>query len=212
VSGQKIKKVKKNKKNKGGGVVMADRIKKAFELFDAIAKNFELYPISEKSFPKLNEIRELSANYPIFFALVEETILGEQKLFKTIILTEEILLGYLSKEIPIIKIPRYRTILISLPVWVYLSENFLTNYTYRRGILRNGAIEKLVRYAETTPIPQGIKGKFINSIMELLAPYNTFSILETFEMIEKETSTTVIRIPDEVRAYFEKKYGKKDSE
>lgn len=191
-----------------------DRVKKAWELFSStIKRGLELYSVETKDSPRLYEMRELASNLPtsIYFALVEETKISEHhKIFKAVVLTEEVLLGYLSRKTPVIKLPRYRTILLALPIWVYLDESFLTNYTYRRGILQNGAIEKLVKYAEATPIPQGIRGKFINSIMELLAPYNTKTICDVLDAIENET--TVIRISDELRKYFEEKYGKKNGE
>jgi hypothetical protein len=187
-----------------------DRVKEAWKLFNStIKKGVEIYSVETKDLPRLYELRELASNLPtsIYFALVEEIKVNEnRRIFKAIVLSEEVLLSYLSKKTPVIKLPRYRTILLALPAWVYLDADFLANYTYRRGVLRNGSSEKLIRYAETTPIPQGVKGKFINSIMKILAPYNTATICGALDAIEEET--TVIRIPDEIRRYFEEKYGK----
>jgi len=180
-----------------------DRVKRAWKLFKEMKGGLQLYPVATKSFPRLYEIRELCANIPFYFVLVD-TIDGQNKIFKAIIFTEEIILGYLNKKTPIIKLSKYRTLLVCLPIWVYLSEQFLSEYTYRRGKLGVGESEKLLKYAETTKIPQDERGKFIKTIMKLLAQYNTNSILNLLDDIEK--AGTVIRIPDEVRKYFEEKY------
>ena len=188
-----------------------DKVKKAWELFNTLTKKFELYAISDahKSFPKVKELREISANYPLYVALVEEIFFDDQnKIFKSIVLTEEILLGYLNERSPLIKLPKYKTLLVALPMWIYLSESFLINYTYKRGELKD--VERLVRYAETTSIlsiSSNIKKKFINAVMELLSSYNTESIFDMLDRIEK--NTTIIRIPDELKKYFEEKFNPK---
>jgi len=185
--------------------MVMDRVKRAWKLFKEMAKEgLQLYPVATQSYPRLYEIRELSANIPVYFALIEEIGLGQHKIFKSFILSEEIVLGFLNKKTPFIKLSKYRTLLVCLPIWVYLSEKFFTDYTYRRESLKVRESEKLLKYAETTKIPQDERGKFINTIMKLLAPYNTNSILNLLDDIEK--AGTVIRIPDEVRKYFEEKY------
>jgi hypothetical protein len=188
-----------------------DRIKKSWELFKSliIQKGLELYPVADtlKSVPKVNEVRELSSNISFYFAIVEEFLNGQNKFFKVIVLSEEILLGYISKKTPILKLPQYRTLLIVLPIWIYLSEEFLTEYTYRRKILKNEESEKFIRYAEEASIPEDLRGEFVKTVMKLLAPYNTSTILESLDAIERiERTSTIIRIPDEIKQYFEKKY------
>jgi hypothetical protein len=182
------------------------RIENTWKFFNKVARKFELYPVSEESKKpvKIREIRELSSNIPFYFAVIEEIVIGEQKLFKSIILTEEIILGYLNKKSPIIKLPKFRTILVALPVWIYLTEKFLDVYSYSRGSLKAGEDEKILKYAETTKIPQDVRGKFINLILKLFAPYNTNTILNALEKIE--STGAVIRISDELKKYFEEKY------
>jgi hypothetical protein len=191
-----------------------DKVKAAWELFNSlVSQGFELYKVvdASKSFPKLNEIREISANIPLYVALVEETSFDcQNKLFKSIILTEEILLGYLNQNTPLIKLPRYKTLLVALPVWIYLNENFLIEYSYKRGALKNTEIEKLVKYANATSIPENIKGQFINTIIKLLAPYNTQSIFDVIDTLDSlERNTTVIKLSDELKRFFEEKFRSK---
>jgi hypothetical protein len=188
-----------------------DKVKEAWKLFSTlISRGLEFYEVadSNRSFPKVGEIRELFSNIPFYFALVEELSFDDQnKIFKSVILTEEILLGYLNKNTPLIKLPRFKTLLVVLPVWVYLSEEFFVNYTCRRGEIKEKEIDKIVKYVESTSIPSNIKGEFINTVMELFSPYNTESILDMLDRIEK--NTTVIRIPDELKHHFEEKFNPK---
>jgi hypothetical protein len=184
-----------------------DRIKKAWELFNSMIKKFELYPVEStlRSYPKINEVRELVSNLPLYFVLVEQFSFDDQnKIFKCLILSEEIILGYLNQKTPIVRLSKYRTVLIVLPIWCYFNEQFLSNYTKRIGKIKKEESEKLMKYAEETRIPSDVRGKFINSIMKLLSSYNTEAILESLNKIE-ETSF-VIRIPDELKRYFEEKY------
>jgi hypothetical protein len=191
-----------------------DKVKEAWKLFNTlISRCFEFYevPDAHKSFPKKNETRELFSNIPFYFALVEELSFDNQnKIFKSVILTEEILLGYLNAKTPIIKLPRFKTLLVSLPVWVYLSENFLVNYTCRRGEMKEKEIDKIVKYVESTPIPSNIKGEFIHTVMNLFAPYNTQTIFDVIDALDNpERNSTVIRISDELKKYFEEKFSSK---
>jgi hypothetical protein len=189
-----------------------DKVKTAWKLFNTlISRGLEFYNVPEnnKSFPKVNEIRELFSNIPFYFALIEELFFDDQnKIYQSVILTEEILLGYLNRTTPLIKLPKYKTLLVVLPVWVYLSEDFFVDYTCRRGELKEKEIDKIVKYVETTLIPENLKGEFIHTVMELFAPYNTQSILDMLDHVEK--NTTVIRIPDELKKYFEEKFSSKN--
>jgi hypothetical protein len=182
-----------------------DRIKRAWKLFNVLTrKGLELYPVSDfsKKFPELNEVREISANIPLYFVLVEEQeITPLSKIYKSIIFTEEILLSYL-KGAPVIKLPQYRTLLIAIPAWIYLDKSFLTDYTYYRGKIENS--QRLIEYAEKTRIPNDLRGRFINTILKVLSSYNTKTILGVLDSIEN--SSVTIRIPDQLKQYFEEKY------
>jgi hypothetical protein len=193
-----------------------DKVKQAWRLFNTlISRGLEFYnvPDSNRSFPKVGEIRELFSNIPFYFALVEELSFDDQnRIFKAVILTEEILLGYLNRNTPLIKLPRYKTLLVVLPVWIYLSENFLVDFTCKRGKLKNSEIDKIVKYVESTSIPANLKGEFINTVMDLFSPYNTESILNTIDAFDSpKQNTTVIRIPDEIKRYFEEKFNSQES-
>ena len=164
-----------------------DRIKKEWELYKSLReKELIIYPVSQKIPPKVNELRELCTFPSIYFALAEEISFYQEKLFRAIVLTEEITLGWLDSQTPVIRLPHLRTIIIALPFWVYLDENFLLNHTHKLGVLNDNDIRCLVDYAERTKIPQDLRGEYIRFLMKLLASYNTGSILTYLEKAESD--------------------------
>jgi hypothetical protein len=186
---------------------MKDHVKKQWELYKSLrGEDLKIFPVSTKIPPKLNELRELCTVPPVYFALIEELPNEKVKLFKAIVLTEEIALGWLGPQTPVIKMPYLKTIIVALPFWVYLDEKFLLSYTNKLGVINDEDIHHLEDYAKRTKIPQDIRGEYIRSVMELLAPYNTGSILSYLEKFEEKT---VIRIPDELKKKFEEQFSPK---
>jgi hypothetical protein len=182
-----------------------DRIKKQWELYQSLrGKELIIYPVSQKIPPKVNELRELCTFPSIYFALAEEISFHQERLFKAIVLTEEITLGWLTPKTPILRLNNFKTLLVVLPFWVYLDENFLLNYTFKRGILNEKDIHCLVDYAERAKIPQDIRGEYIRFLMKLLAPYNTESILTYLEKLEEyQFAPSVFTISDDLKTYYE---------
>jgi hypothetical protein len=182
-----------------------DRIKKQWELYKSLrGKELTLSPVSQNIPPKVNDLRELCTFPPIYFALAEEISFYQEKLFKAIVLTEEIIFGWLNSETPILKLHNFKTLLVALPFWVYLDENFLLDHTNKLGVLSSDDIHRLEDYAERARIPQDIRGKYIRFLMELLAPYNTESILTYLEKFEEYQFTpSVFTISDDLKNYYE---------
>jgi hypothetical protein len=182
-----------------------DRLQREWELYKSLrGKDLKIFSLSTKIPPKLNELRELCTIPPIYFAIAEELPLDQVKLYKALVLTEEIGLGWLNPETPIIKLPRIKTLLVTLPFWVYLDENFLLDHTNKLGVLSSDDIHRLEDYAERTKIPRDIRGEYIRSVMELLAPYNTSSILTYLEKLEEyQFVPSVFTISDDLKTYYE---------
>ena len=196
---------------------MKDVIKQTYKLFKELTKKgLELYQTSQKNFPKVRELREINTNYPIYVVLIQEIPVDcQNKIYKSLILTEDVLLGFLNQKTPIIKLPNLRTILVALPFWVYLDENFLLNHTNKLGVLNEDDIHRLENYAEQAKIPQDIRGKYIRFLMKLLAPYNKEAILSYLEKIEEyQFASSVFTISDDLKNYYENShfaYTKADS-
>jgi hypothetical protein len=182
-----------------------DRLQREWELYKSLrGKDLKIFSLSTKIPPKLNELRELCTIPPIYFAIAEELPLDQVKLYKALVLTEEIGLGWLNPETPIIKLPHLKTLLVALPFWVYLDEKFLLNHTKKLGVLSSDDIHRLEDYAERTKIPRDIRGEYIRSVMELLAPYNTRSILTYLEKLEEyQFVPSVFTISDDLKTYYE---------
>jgi hypothetical protein len=182
-----------------------DRIKKQWELYKSLrGKELTLSPVSQNIPPKVNDLRELCTFPPIYFALAEEISFYQEKLFKAIVLTEEIILGWLNPKTPILKLHNFKTLLVALPFWIYLDEKFLLTYTFKRGTINEDDIHRLEDYAERARIPQDIRGEYIRFLMELLAPYNTESILTYLEKLEEyQFVPSVFIISAELKTYYE---------
>jgi hypothetical protein len=182
-----------------------DKLQREWELYKSLrGKELQIFSVSTKILPKLNELRELCTLPPIYFALTEELSFDQVKLYKALVLTEEIGLGWLNPETPIIKLPRLKTLLVALPFWVYLDENFLLNHTNKLGVLNEDDIHRLEGYAERVQIPQDIRGEYIRFLMKLLSPYNTESILTYLEKLEEYQFTpSVFIISDDLKNYYE---------
>jgi hypothetical protein len=182
-----------------------DRIKKQWELYKSLrGKELIVSPVSQKIPPKVNDLRELCTFPSIYFALAEEISFYQEKLFKAIVFTEEIILGWLNPETPILKLHNFKTLLVALPFWIYLDEKFLLTYTFKRGTINEDDIHRLEDYAERARIPQDIRGEYIRFLMELLAPYNTESILTYLEKLEEyQFVPSVFIISAELKSYYE---------
>ncbi len=182
-----------------------DRLQREWELYRSLrGKDLKIFSVSTKIPPKLNELRELCTIPPIYFAIAEELPLDQVKLYKALVLTEEIGLGWLNPETPIIKLPHLKTLLVALPFWVYLDEKFLLTYTFKRGTLNEDDIYLLEDYAKRVQIPYDIRGEYIRFLMQLLAPYNTESILTYLQKLEEyQFVPSVFTISDDLKNYYE---------
>jgi len=182
-----------------------DRLQREWELYKSLrGEGLKIFSVSTKIPPKLNELRELCTIPPIYFALTEELPLDQVKLYKALVLTEEIGLGWLNPETPIIKLPHLKTLLVALPFWVYLDEKFLLTYTFKRGTINEDDIHLLEDYAKRVQIPYDIRGEYIRFLMQLLAPYNTESILTYLEKLEEyQFIPSVFTLSDELKTYYE---------
>jgi len=182
-----------------------DRLQREWELYKSLrGEDLKIFSVSTKIPPKLNELRELCTIPPIYFALTEEFHLDQVKLYKALVLTEEIGLGWLNPETPIIKLPHLKTLLVALPFWVYVDEKFLLTYTFKRGTINEDDIYRLEDYVKRAQIPYDIRGEYIRFLMQLLAPYNTESILTYLEKLEEyQFIPSVFTLSDELKTYYE---------
>jgi hypothetical protein len=167
---------------------MVDRLKEAWKLYRSVAKDkLELHEVSDekKTDVSVCDLRELIVFPPIYFAVVEESLrFDAKKLFRCVVLTEEVELGWINKSTPVIPLYSQRSLLVCLPFWVYLDERFLCDYTVKRGKLDENVVVSIVNYANSVSIPSDIRGDYMRHVMGLLAPYNTTSMLAFIDEME----------------------------
>jgi hypothetical protein len=107
---------------------MVDLVKLEFLRYKALLKREErLISCEEKLPPKVGDVREILCFPPIYLALVER----KENYFKAIPLTEEIVLGWLGRSSPVLKIGN--TLLIALPFSILKEEYFLYHFSRKIG-------------------------------------------------------------------------------
>ncbi|MCI4407672.1 MAG: hypothetical protein JHC26_01180 [Thermofilum sp.] len=165
-----------------------DRLSKAWELYRSLVKDeLELHeaPSDKKTHASVGELRELLVYPPIYFVITEESlVVDKKKLFKCVVFTEEIVLGWINRQTPVIPLYEQKSLLVCLPFWVYLDEQFLFDYTVTRCGLGKDLIEWIESYAKSAHIPNDIRGEYIRYVMKLLAPYNTNYLLAFIDEVE----------------------------
>ncbi|QER42715.1 hypothetical protein F1847_08155 [Thermodesulfobacterium sp. TA1] len=183
---------------------LEDQIKKDFELYRTISsEEIELLPVKNPQPVKVGDLRVIQAMPPVYFVIVEEMSFYQEKLYKAVVLTEEISLGWLSKETPLLRIPESKTLLVALPFWIYLEDLFVSKFLKKIGTLKMEDIEKLLSYAEKTNIPKTLQGEYIRLVMQRLAPFNTASLLNYLEKLEEyEESPQIIKLSPSIEETF----------
>lgn len=129
--------------------------------------------VNETHPPKIGELRVLNCFPYLYLLPVQKT----EKIFKVLVFTEDVLLGYLGKGTPILGVPSQKLLLVGLPLWIYLLENFLEKYSYPIAVVPETDLESYLQFAETTPIPNTYQGTYIKKIAQILAPFNTLTLL-----------------------------------
>ncbi len=174
-------------------------LKKELERFKKLLKEYReevLYEAERKSFPKRGEIRKLCVIPPLYFLISKEVAKGpSQKIYEAIVLSEEVALGSLGANTPIFVFKNVPLMLVSLPFWIYLTDEFLLDYSEVIAEVDETSIEKATIYAKNTPIPEGLpEGAYIRLEMERVKAYATKAELK-------------IECPVEVRSILEEEYA-----
>jgi hypothetical protein len=138
---------------------MVDLVKLEFLRYKALLKREErLISCEEKVPPKVGDVRELLCFPPIYLALVEK----KGNVFKAIPLTEEIVLGWLGKSTPVLKIGN--TLLVALPFSILQREYFLYNFSRKIGEIEEKEIFELIHYARKRDLPETIQKEYIELV------------------------------------------------
>lgn len=151
-----------------------------------VPKKEKIFLASRKEKPEVGDLRRLETFPPIYLLVVDRVDFYNETLFKCVVLTEEVELGYLGGT-PLLLLDELKTLLVTLPLWVYLLEDFLQNYSTKLIYVDEKKRKEALEYALTRKIPLGtVQGEYIELVAKRLAPYNTESLLTFFEALEKE--------------------------
>jgi hypothetical protein len=142
---------------------MVDLVKLEFLRYKALLKREErLISCEEKVPPKVGDVRELLCFPPIYLALVER----KGNVFKAIPLTEEIVLGWLGKSTPVLKIRN--TLFVALPFSIFKREYFLYYFSRKIGEIGEKEIFELNFYARKRDLPETIQKEYIELVRKRL--------------------------------------------
>jgi len=170
-------------------ILKKDAKKKAFKTFKELTKNFSIFEVNEKdrTYSQVGDIRLFSASYPFYFAVLDITLFYQDLVFICAVLSEDLELGILDENTPIIAISDFKTVIVALPFWIYLMEDFLYKYSKRIYNINQNDLERIRNYVETIQITKfkGYSKKYIREVMKIFAPYNTLSIFRIIEELEK---------------------------
>lgn len=142
---------------------------------------------------KVGFILKLKDILPIYLLLIEEIYKG---IFKCLVFTEDISLAVFNEGTPILFLEKENKSIAELPLWIYGTKDLLLDYAEPIGevYLNKLSIEKLISYAEETPIPEAEQGEYINSIARALSSLNTASLFEYLDALEEAVDCS----PDQV--------------
>jgi hypothetical protein len=138
---------------------MFDLVKLEFLRYKALLKRKEKLILSkEKAPPKVGDVRELLCFPPIYLALVEK----KNSYFKAIPLTEEIVLGWLGRSTPVLKVKN--VVLVALPFSILQRGYFLYNFSRKIGEIEQKEIFELIHYARKRDLPETIQKEYIELV------------------------------------------------
>lgn len=93
-------------------------------------------------------------------------------------------MGWLGKDTRVLKVENRKVLLVVLPFWIYLKEDFLFNFSEKIGNVSEREIPKIIEYIEKKKIPETIQGEYIRTVMKRLSPFNTYSLLAFLDKSE----------------------------
>ena len=138
---------------------MVDLVKLEFLRYKALLKREERLILSEEKVPpKVGDVRELLCFPPIYLALVER----KGNVFKAIPLTEEIVLAWLGRSTPVLKVKN--VLLVALPFSIFKREYFLYNFSKKIGEIDEKEIFELIHYARKRDLPETIQKEYIELV------------------------------------------------
>ncbi|MCI4409739.1 MAG: hypothetical protein JHC26_11660 [Thermofilum sp.] len=159
--------------------------------FKERVKDFQLVPVEEEKQIEVKpyQLRVLSCSVPRYWLVtlgVEYSTSG-LNLYKVLVLTEDVSLAQFADDVPVLLIKKI--MLASLPFWVYLTDEFLREYSVYFTDLSEELVDCIFKWVEKVELPSvdNVRGKYIIDMLELTSWWNVNSIMDVvddFEMID----------------------------
>jgi hypothetical protein len=172
----------------GEGTVSLEDV---YRVFKERVKDFQLVLVEEGKQVEVKpyQLRLLSCNVPNFWLItsgVEYSVSG-LSLYKVLVLTEDVGLAKFSDDVPVLLIKRF--MLVCLPFWVYLTDEFLREYSIYFTDLSRELVDCLVEWAEKVELPNmdDVRGEYFMDMLELTSWWNVNSLMDVvddYEMID----------------------------
>jgi hypothetical protein len=172
------------------GIREAVDLEKVYELFKEKVKDFQLISVDEGKRVEVEpyQLRLLSCSVPDYWLLVLESGvgLGEVGLCTVLLFTEDICLADFTENVPLLSI-RKVNVAACLPFWVYLTKEFLEEYSFYVCDVEKEVADYLFSWARGVVLPEGddIRGRYVMDVMELASLWNMESIMEVVDKCEE---------------------------
>jgi hypothetical protein len=170
------------------GAVNLVNLEAVYKLFKEKVKDFQLISVEEEKQVEVKpyQLRILSCSVPDYWVItlgVEYRAPG-LSLYKVLVLTEDVCLAKFTDDVPVLLLRRI--LLACLPFWVYLTDDFLQEYSIYFTDLSKELVDSLVRWVEKVELPgvEGVHGRYIVDMMELISWWNVSSIMDVVDTCE----------------------------
>jgi hypothetical protein len=160
-----------------------------YRLFKENIKDFQLIPVERERQVEVKsyQLRLISCNVPHHWLItlgVEYSVSGLE-LYRVLVLTEDVVLARFREDVPILLVKR--NMLACLPFWVYLTDEFLREYSIYFTDVSEELVDCLVKWVDKVELPSvdDVKGKYVVDMMELTSWWNMNSIMDVVDVCEE---------------------------
>jgi len=166
-------------------------LEEVYKLFREKLKEFKLIPVEEGKRVEVKpyQLRMLSCSVPDYWLLVLEGERGlvEVGLYTVLLFTEDVCLADFADNVPWLRI-NGRNVAACLPFWVYLTKEFLEEYSFYVCDVKEEVADCLLSWVRWVELPEGdsIRGRYVMDVMELTSEWNWMSIMEVMDRCEEE--------------------------
>jgi len=160
-----------------------------YRLFKEKVKDFHLISVEEEKQVQVKpfQLRILSCNFPDFWVItlgIEYSVSG-LNLYKVLVLSEDVCLAHFDESVPFLRVAGVNT-MACLPFWVYLTDDFLKEYSIYCTDVREELVDSLVKWVEKVELPsaEDVRGKYVMDMMELTSWWNLDSVMDVVDSCE----------------------------